>query len=782
MPLRILLAVLVALVGPTSPAWATGPQFGPMSGGSGGGVTANSCTVPGDFATGIAADGTLTCSTPAGSGDITAVGDCATGACFDGTTGNSLTFEGATADTIETILTAADPTASDKTITLPNASGTVAVSATSPLALSAAGDLSITADGIGSSQLAATFTATTITSNLVGNVTGNADTATALAANPTDCGADTYATTIAASGNLTCSTVTNAGLAGSIAMSKTLLTADAGLVLSTNSLATASSETGFITGSTSLPGTCGEGAVYQDTDSGGTETYTCTAANTWTKYVAATDNVATATALAADPADCSSNQFANAINASGTLSCSALTLAGAQFANQGTTTTVLHGNAAGNPSWGAIVSADITDGTITAADTALTGGVGVDINTNDIVADLTEIDSPTWSNGGSASLTHTWNLSGTDPVLTLQSGAFNLTGNTLIGATASGGDLTLQSTSNATRGSIFFGSEWEWLDQIPDGDDSTSYSGGYWAPTLSLNGAAGTASYSFGLDMNPTMNLGDAAGTIVPIFGAVRGRGTYTRSGAGTYVPSFYLFLANPVLTSATNGLPPPNGTTFFDQAQYTYTSTGATTSTLGVGTSFSGAPTFQTNGGASTRLDVTNVFGYRWAPTFTETTGTLNIATSTGMQISDAAVSGTTPQITTYIGLDVAALSSATTNIGIRNADTTVYTSGATRTLAAAGNTISASATFVEIDNSTGASLTLTSTPTIADGQDGQMLILMNVDSADSIVLKDISTSATSNLQLAGSADLTLGPTDSVTLLYSSALGDWIQIGASNN
>jgi hypothetical protein len=35
-------------------------------------------------------------------------------------------------------------------------------------------------------------------------------------------------------------------------------------------------------------------------------------------------------------------------------------LASADFANQGTTTTVLHGNAAGNPSFGAVVEADIT--------------------------------------------------------------------------------------------------------------------------------------------------------------------------------------------------------------------------------------------------------------------------------------------------------------------------------------------------------------------------------------------------------------------------------------
>lgn len=63
-----------------------------------------------------------------------------------------------------------------------------------------------------------TLTATTIS----GSFTGNASTATALAANPTDCASDTYATTIGANGNLTCATVTNAGLAGSIARSKIL--------------------------------------------------------------------------------------------------------------------------------------------------------------------------------------------------------------------------------------------------------------------------------------------------------------------------------------------------------------------------------------------------------------------------------------------------------------------------------------------------------------------------------------------------------------------------------
>jgi hypothetical protein len=51
-----------------------------------------------------------------------------------------------------------------------------------------------------------------ITGDVTGNVSGNAGTATALAANPTDCGANTYATTIAASGNLTCAAITNGSL------------------------------------------------------------------------------------------------------------------------------------------------------------------------------------------------------------------------------------------------------------------------------------------------------------------------------------------------------------------------------------------------------------------------------------------------------------------------------------------------------------------------------------------------------------------------------------------
>src|SRR3990167_10370091 len=70
-----------------------------------------------------------------------------------------------------------------------------------------------------------------------------------------------------------------------------------------------------------------------------------------------TGNAGTATALAGDPADCGAGTFADAINASGTLTCNA------------------------------VVSADITDGTITLADTAITAGRSLTIATDDILAD-----------------------------------------------------------------------------------------------------------------------------------------------------------------------------------------------------------------------------------------------------------------------------------------------------------------------------------------------------------------------------------------------------------
>jgi len=71
------------------------------------------------------------------------------------------------------------------------------------------------------------------------------------------------------------------------------------------------------TRSTTLPATCAEGQMHQDTDSGGSESYICTATNTWTKLAATTDTAPLATALAANAANCSTGAGAGGTSAAG---------------------------------------------------------------------------------------------------------------------------------------------------------------------------------------------------------------------------------------------------------------------------------------------------------------------------------------------------------------------------------------------------------------------------------------------------------------------------------
>lgn len=57
------------------------------------------------------------------------------------------------------------------------------------------------------------------------------------------------------------------------------------------------------------------------------------------------------------------NQFLTALSSSLLGTCTTITLSGAQFANQGTTTTVLHGNASGNPSFAVVTPSDASGNT-----------------------------------------------------------------------------------------------------------------------------------------------------------------------------------------------------------------------------------------------------------------------------------------------------------------------------------------------------------------------------------------------------------------------------------
>lgn len=131
-------------------------------------------------------------------------------------------------------------------------------------------------------------------------VTGAVATATALAANPADCGANTFATTIAANGNLTCAAIADSdvpdGITVTLAATATALAANPA-DCAANQFATTIAANGNLT--------C---AALTDADIPNNITV---------------DLAATATALASNPTDCAGGQFANAIDASGNLTCAA---------------------------------------------------------------------------------------------------------------------------------------------------------------------------------------------------------------------------------------------------------------------------------------------------------------------------------------------------------------------------------------------------------------------------------------------------------------------------
>lgn len=125
-------------------------------------------------------------------------------------------------------------------------------------------------------------------------------------------------------------------------------------------------------------------------------------------------------------------------------------------------------------------------------------------------------------------------------------------------------------------------------------------------------------------------------------------------------------------------------------------------------------------------------------------------------------------------IGFRVPFLQNATVNIGIQNASATQEVPLAT-TIASASSTIPVTATTIRLNNTSGGAVTLTSAPTIANGVDGQRITIFNA-SANSVTLQDQTFLASSNLRLSGPKQL-IRQYESITLMYSSTIGDWIQV-----
>jgi hypothetical protein len=98
-------------------------------------------------------------------------------------------------------------------------------------------------------------------------------------------------------------------------------------------------------------------------------------------------------------------------------------------------------------------------------------------------------------------------------------------------------------------------------------------------------------------------------------------------------------------------------------------------------------------------------------------------------------------------------------------------YPKTSAQTIDAVGDTIAANGPAVSIDSN--ANYTLTSTPTIADGTNGQTLKVCNVDTAFTVTLQDEGTLASSNLQLS-STTVGIAPLQCLDLYFDGTY--WAQ------
>jgi hypothetical protein len=171
---------------------------------------------------------------------------------------------------------------------------------------------------------------------------------------------------------------------------------------------------------------------------------------------------------------------------------------------------------------------------------------------------------------------------------------------------------------------------------------------------------------------------------------------------------------------------------------------------------------------------------GLRSAPTISAVaSGTTTIAARYGVQIADVtkAAAGGTETVTAQYGIDIDALSNATTNVGIRNADTYVATP-TTQALSGDSDTISPTAEVICLTAT--ANRDLTSNPQIAAGISGQVLEVWNCDSSTETVKLDDGT----GLVLAGATAFTLNPGDMIRFRYMTAAGvtAWHETNRADN
>lgn len=326
-------------------------------------------------------------------------------------------------------------------------------------------------------------------------------------------------------------------------------------------------------------------------------------------------------------------------------------------------------------------------------------------------------------------------------------------GQTLIGGTASGDDLTLQSTSNSTKGTIFIAQQ-----------------AGENVGLLGSSGLTGNGNTLFWVANGSTYTGGQTV-----VSSDLRSSVTFSTTSAGSFTNADLTGLVTTSVDLASvigvqfqagvggSGTTTTNGVGMNGFATTTLGGTTMTTGTsIRAGMGALGGTVSQQYG-----IDISNQ-------------GFLGTVTNgTGIRLPAAGVVASTLKI----GLDVEKLTGATTNMGIRNAGATVFTPSA-KTITAAGNSISVASTdaetIVRLNNTSGGSITLTSTPTITAGQDGQVLWIYN-GSTQNVVFQRESALAGSKLRL-GAASRTLGQYDTLCLFYDGTNGYWCEMSYVDN
>jgi hypothetical protein len=130
------------------------------------------------------------------------------------------------------------------------------------------------------------------------------------------------------------------------------------------------------------------------------------------------------------------------------------------------------------------------------------------------------------------------------------------------------------------------------------------------------------------------------------------------------------------------------------------------------------------------------------------------------------------------YLPIEAGANVVLTTN-GVNVKITASATASAVQSLTAA-TAILANAPIVRVVGSGGA-VTLTATPTLADGVDAQEIEIWGTNDSNTVAIQDEGTLTGSNIQLPGTVR-TVGLGDVIILRFNSTTGYWYESGFSNN